>query len=195
MRCDHCANDVPDGVFCTRCGAHEGTTGELSSAKRRLHNYAAHPSEHVVQPSVFTTLFPHLGRQKIHEFRWAFAVGVAGILVLYATGLITAAILLAAFLVPVLYLVYLYEAQVYRDEPATVLGFTLGGGVVAGIVITVIVRLLHNPITSNPNPLAGTTVDVAALLGFGLLVPLIQEAAKAAPAIFLPNRKDFPETG
>ena len=62
------------------------------------------------------------------------------------------------------------------------------------IVITVIVRLLHNPITSNPNPLAGTTVDVAALLGFGLLVPLIQEAAKAAPAIFLPNRKDFPET-
>ena len=194
MRCDHCAHDVPDGVFCTRCGAHQGTTEEFGNAKLREHRYAAHPGEHVAQPSVITTLFPHLGHHKIHEFRWAFIAGLAGVLILYVSGLIAAAILVAAFLVPVLYLVYLYEAQVYRDEPATVLGFTLGGGVVAGIVITVIVRLLHNPITSNPNPLAGTTVDVAALLGFGLLVPLIQEAAKAAPAIFLPNRKDFPET-
>ena len=33
MRCDHCANDVPDGVFCTRCGAHQGTSGELARAK------------------------------------------------------------------------------------------------------------------------------------------------------------------
>ena len=109
MRCDHCSNDVPDGVFCTRCGAHQGTTGELgkasASAKIREHSYAAHPAEHVVQPSVFTTLFPHLGQHKIHEFRWAFAVGLAGIALLYVAGLITAAILVATFLVPVLYLI------------------------------------------------------------------------------------------
>src|SRR5947208_4198522 len=174
MRCDHCAHDVPDGVFCTRCGAHQGTTEEFGNAKLREHRYAAHPGEHVAKPSVITTLFPHLGHHKIHEFRWAFIAGLAGVLILYVSGLIAASILVASFLVPVLYLVYLYEAQVYRDEPATVLGFTLGGGVVAGIVITLIVRLIHNPVTSNPNPLAGTTVDVAALLGFGLLVPLIQ---------------------
>src|SRR5438270_2004379 len=194
MRCDHCANDVPDGVFCTRCGAHEGTTGELSSAKRRLHHYAAHPSEHVVQPSVFTTLFPHLGRQKIHEFRWAFAVGVAGILVLYATGLITAAILVAVFLVPVLYLIYLYEAQVYRDEPATVLGFTLGGGAVIGLVVTLLERAVYNPFSGVGNPLHNGGVNVGALLLLGLLVPVVQEAVKPLPALFLPNRKDFPET-
>src|SRR5438477_2392000 len=144
MRCDHCANDVPDGVFCTRCGAHQGTTGEFGNAKTREHRYAAHPAEHVVQPSVFTTLFPHLGQHKIHEFRWAFAVGLAGILVLYISGLITAAILVATFLVPVLYLIYLYEAQVYRDEPATVLGFTIGGGAALGIVLTVLERIVYN---------------------------------------------------
>src|SRR5258708_36592644 len=101
-----------------------------------MHRYAAHPAEHVLQPSVFTTLFPHLGHTKIHEFRWAFAVGLAGILVLYIAGLITAAILVAIFLVPVLYLIYLYEAQVYRAEPALVLGFTIGGRAVLGIVVT-----------------------------------------------------------
>src|SRR5229473_1617838 len=178
VRCDHCANDVPDGVFCTRCGAHQGKTAEPAAAKARVNRYAAHPAEHVVQPSIFTTLFPHLGHTKIHEFRWAFAVGLAGILILYLAGLITAAILVAIFLVPVLYLIYLYEAQVYRDEPALVLGFTIGGGAVIGIVVTFFERLIYHPLQYNPNPLSGATVSVGALLLLGLIVPVIQEALK-----------------
>ncbi len=194
MRCDHCAHDVPDGVFCTRCGAHQGTTEEFGDAKTREHRYAAHPGEHVAQPSVFTTLFPHLGHHKIHEFRWAFVTGLGGILVLYLAGLITAAILVSAFLVPVLFLIYLYEAQVYRDEPALVLGFTIGGGIVAGIVLTVIERILYNPFQYNPNPIGNAGVSIGALLGIGLLLPIVQEAVKPLPAWFLPNRADFPET-
>jgi len=194
VRCDHCANDVPDGVFCTRCGAHQGTTGELRGAKSREHNYAAHPSEHVVQPSVFTTLFPLLGRQKVHEFRWAFAVGIAGIIVLYSAGLIAAAILVAIFLVPVLYLIYLYEAQVYRDEPATVLGFTIGGGVVIGLVVTLIERAVYNPYSGVGNPLRGAGLAAGTLLFLGVLVPVVQEVLKPLPALFLPSRADFPET-
>jgi RsiW-degrading membrane proteinase PrsW (M82 family) len=196
MRCDHCAHDVPDGVFCTRCGAHQGTTGESGNPKTREHRYAAHPGEHVVQASVFTTIFPHLGLHKVHEFRWAFIAGFAGILVLYVAGLITAAILVAAFLVPVLYLIYLYEAQVYRDEPATVLGFTIGGGIVAGIVVTVLERIIYNPISVNPNPLgnAGISISLGGVLLVGLIFPVLQEVVKPLPAIFLPNRADFPET-
>jgi len=147
-----------------------------------------------VQPAVFTTLFPHLGHQKIHEFRWAFIVGLAGILILYIAGLITAAILVATFLVPVLYLIYLYEAQVYRDEPATVLGFTIGGGVLLGLVITVIERALYNPYANVGNPLRGAGLSIAALLFVGLLVPVVQEVVKPLPALLLPNRADFPET-
>jgi RsiW-degrading membrane proteinase PrsW (M82 family) len=194
VRCDHCANDVPDGVFCTRCGAHQGTTGEVVDAKTRPHRYAAHPSEHVVQPSVFTTIFPHLGHQKIHEFRWAFAVGIGGILILYIAGLITAAILVAVFLVPVLYLIYLYEAQVYRDEPALVLGFTIGGGAVLGLILTIVERAVYNPYAEVGNPLRSAGVSIGALLFIGLLVPVVQEALKPLPALFLPNRVDFPET-
>ena len=194
MRCDHCSHDVPDGVFCTRCGAHQGTTQELGNARTREHRYAAHPEEHVAQPSIVTTLFPHLGHSKVQEFRWALTAGLAGVLVLWVAGLITAAILVSAFLVPVLYLLYLYEAQVYRDEPAVVLGFTIGGGVVAGIVITLLVHAVYNPISYNPNPLGRVTVNIGAVLLLGLLVPLVQEVVKALPAIFLPNRTDFPET-
>jgi len=194
VRCDHCAHDVPDGVFCTRCGAHQGTTGELGDAKLREHRYAAHPAEHVVQPSVFTTLFPHLGQHKIHEFRWAFVVGLAGIVVLWIAGLITAAILVATFLVPVLYLIYLYEAQVYRDEPAIVLGFTIGGGAVVGLIVTLIERALFDPYSNIGNPLHNAGIDVGTLLFLGLLVPVVQEVVKPLPAIFMTNRAEFPET-
>jgi RsiW-degrading membrane proteinase PrsW (M82 family) len=194
VRCDHCAQEAPDGVFCTRCGAHQGTTQESGNAKSREHRYAAHPGEHVAQPAIFTTLFPHLGHHKIHEFRWAFIAGLAGVVLLYLTGLITAAILVSAFLVPVLYLIYLYEAQVYRDEPALVLGFTIGGGVVVGIVVTLFERLIYNPFQNLPNPLTGASVSLGAILILGLVMPLIQEALKPLPALFLPNRADFPET-
>jgi hypothetical protein len=195
VRCDHCSHDVPDGAFCTRCGAHQGSAdAQAGNARTREHRYAAHPAEHVVQPALFTTIFPHLGAHKIHEFRWAFAVGLAGILVLYITGLITAAILVAAFLVPVLYLIYLYEAQVYRDEPARVLGFTIGGGIVLGIVVTLFERQLYNPYQNIGNPLHNAGVSVGTLLLLGLLVPVVQEAVKPLPALFLPNRADFPET-
>ena len=194
MRCDHCSHDVPDGVFCTRCGAHQGTSDEIGNAKTREHRYAAHPGEHVAQPSVFTTLFPHLGHHKIHEFRWAFIAGLAGILVLDLAGLITAAILVSAFLVPVLYLIYLYEAQVYRDEPAIVLGFTIGGGIVVGILLTVFEGIIYNPLQYNGNPFSTAGINVGGLLIVGLLLPVVQEVVKPLPAIFLPNRKDFPET-
>jgi hypothetical protein len=194
VRCDHCAQEAPDGVFCTRCGAHQGTTQESGNAKSREHRYAAHPGEHVAQPAIFTTLFPHLGHHKIHEFRWAFIAGLAGVVLLYLTGLITAAILVSAFLVPILYLIYLYEAQVYRDEPALVLGFTIGGGVVVGIVVTLFERLIYNPFQNLPNPLTGASVSLGAILILGLVMPLIQEALKPLPALFLPNRADFPET-
>src|SRR5207253_466598 len=180
MRCDHCAHDVPDGVFCTRCGAHQGTTEEFGNAKLREHRYAAHPGEHVAQPSVITTLFPHLGHHKIHEFRWAFIAGLAGVLVLYISGLIAAAILVAAFLVPVLYLVYLYEAQVYRDEPATILGWTIGGGVVVGLVLTVIVRIVYNPFATTPNPLAAPSVKIG-----GVAMALIAHVAFSGGTLVL----------
>ena len=194
MQCDHCAQDVPDGVFCTRCGAHQGTTGESGNAKLREHNYAAHPGEHVAQPSVFTTLFPHLGQHKIHEFRWAFIAGISGVLVLYLAGLITAAILVSAFLIPVLYLIYLYEAQVYRDEPATILGFTIGGGIIVGIVVTILGRAIYNPFDYTINPLGHASISIGAVLIVGLIMPVVQEVLKAVPAYFLPNRADYPET-
>jgi len=126
-QCEHCGRDTPDEPFCTWCGAHRLGTGTDARARRK--DYAAHTGEHVSQPSVVTTLFPHLPRHRVHEFRWGLVGGLAVVVALVGGGLIVAALLASAVLVPTLYLVYLYEAQVYRDEPAKVLGLTMAAGV------------------------------------------------------------------
>src|SRR5258708_18222031 len=75
-----------------------------------------------------------------------------------------------------------------------VLGFTIGGGIVAGIVFTVFEGLVYNPFQYTATPLANAGVNIGGLIILGLLFPVVQEAVKPLPAFFLPKRADFPET-
>ncbi|HZS91425.1 MAG TPA: PrsW family glutamic-type intramembrane protease [Chloroflexota bacterium] len=183
MTCIYCEKDTPDGRFCTWCGRQQ-----IEGESRSLH-YAPHPGEHLWHPAVFTTLFPHLGRHKLHEFRWALIAGLSAIVLLTMAGLITAALLCAALLVPVLYLLYLYEAQVYRDEPVLVVGLTLGGGALLGVVVTLVVNQLTQPVTL---PLLFGD-SLVALLVLGVAVPIVQEIVKVVPALLLRGRPAFQE--
>ena len=187
MRCDHCGAKVPDGTFCTNCGAHQGEPGHGHPAHRR-HKYTAHPGEHVYHPGMFTTLFPHLGHRKLHEFRFVFIGGIVGIFALFLFGLITAALCVSALLLPLLYLLYLYEAQVYRAEPALTLALLAVGGVGLGVLVT---------IGTDRWVGAGrfsTTVTGSTLVLVGVAVPLVQEVVKPLPAFALRFRPAFPET-
>jgi RsiW-degrading membrane proteinase PrsW (M82 family) len=183
--CDHCGKQVPEAVFCTNCGAHQGKSADTGDPRARHHQYAAAPGEHVAQPSVFSTLLPHLGHTKVHEFRWAFLIGLAIVVILVATGLVVAALLAAIFLIPVLYLVYLYEAQVYRDEPVLVLGATFIGGIILGLAVT----LLSNAIIG-----LSIVQSTTALIGYTVIVPIIQLIVMPLPALLLRNRAGFTET-
>ena len=73
VTCSHCGAAVPDGPYCTRCGAHR-EKGPL-----RLHHFALRPGEHLATPAVLSTLLPHLDHERVHVFRWALLAGmVAG---------------------------------------------------------------------------------------------------------------------
>ena len=162
--------------------------------KTGRHSYAAYPGEHVAHPGIITTLFPHLGQQKAHEFRLALIAGVVVLFLLYVTGFISAALIGAAFLVPVLYLIYLYEAQVYKDEPASVLGYTLGAGIVLGVVITLLTNVVSGPLPVVSLGRRGASINLGGLLLIGILVPIVQEVVKPIPALLLRNRPNFSAT-
>jgi hypothetical protein len=185
--CEHCGHETPDEPFCTYCGSDLEHGNE--DPRGRLHHYAAHPGEHVAQPALISTLLPHLPRSRTHEFRWALLAGTAAVVLLVWLGLIVAATLTAAALVPVLYLVYLYEAQVYRDEPVRTLGLTIVAGAVIGVA-TMIVAARVIP-ASSPLQLAGAA---GAVVGGTVLLPIIEELLKPLPVMLLRRRTSFNET-
>src|SRR4029077_9651350 len=122
---------VPEGDFCGHCGAHLTT----ASVTRR-HAFAAVPSESVAHLSIVTTMFPHLAHRRGGAFRWALLGGSAAVVLLAVFQLFAPATAVATFLLPALYLLYLYEVEVYESEPWLVIGVTLIGGAILGDAVT-----------------------------------------------------------
>ena len=134
MSCGACGTEVPAGAYCGACGARltEPPTGRRD--RLRMGAYAAAPGEHVVRLSVASSLFPHLP----HRSRTAFRAGLAVlVLLLIAFALLhwqAAMIAIIALGLPLVFVLYLYEADVDRDfalrslVPTALLGIGLGVG-------------------------------------------------------------------
>ncbi len=116
VTCPDCGDTVPVGVFCGACGAH--LTSRAGTPGLRSHAYAAAPGEHVLRVSVVSSLFPHLPHRSRAPFRSALVL-LAALLVLLAVMHWQAALVAAAALgFPLLFQLYLQEADVYEDLPA-----------------------------------------------------------------------------
>ncbi len=129
MLCPHCDSTVPQGHFCGHCGAHLSTADTS-----RRHSFAAMPNEPVVHFNVISTLFPHLPHRRGGPFRWALVAGAVFVLLLVTLSLYAPATAAATALLPALYLLYLYEVEVYDEEPWLLIGATILAGAVLGYI-------------------------------------------------------------
>ncbi|MEA2627858.1 MAG: hypothetical protein QOJ10_318 [Chloroflexota bacterium] len=160
--CPHCAMTVPEGDFCGHCGAHLTT-----ASTTRRHAFAAVPSESVAHLSIVTTLFPHLAHRRGGAFRWALLGGTAAVVLLAALELFAPATAVATFLLPALYLLYLYEVEVYENEPWLVVGTTMLAGALFGFAFTqyaggAVAELDLTGDTSSAFLLAGVAIPIMA---------------------------------
>ena len=173
VTCPHCGMLVPAGDFCGHCGAHL-----VTASTSRTHAFAAVPSERVAHPSIITTLFPHLPHRRGGAFRWALIAGGAAVLLLASLHLFAPATIAATFLLPVLYLLYLYEVEVYEDEPWLLVAATMVTGAVLGYFFT---------------GFAGDAVSRLDLTGdrenafvlAGVAIPIVAQALMLAGPLFL----------
>jgi hypothetical protein len=173
MSCPHCGSTVPVGEFCGHCGAHLRTADP-----DRRHAFAALPSEPVLHFNLISTLFPHLPHRRGGPFRWALIAGGLFVVILAALHLFAPATAAAAFLLPVLYLLYLYEVEVYADEPWLLVGATMLAGAVLGYAFT---ELAGG---------AASRIDLAGDSGTGFALravasPLVGQALMLAGPLFL----------
>lgn len=130
---------MPEGDFCTRCGAHRSpAAGSSGVDPHRLHRFTARPREHVLHPWVGTTLLPHVDVARLHVYRWGLAAAVALTAALAAAGLVVPAIDVAAVLVPAAYIATLREADHFSPARAEIIAATVVAGAVTGTVVTLV---------------------------------------------------------
>jgi len=173
VTCPHCGSMVPAGEFCGHCGAHL-TRGDAA----RQGAFAAVPSEPVVHLSIVSTLFPHLPHRRGGAFRWALLAGSTAVVILAALHLFAPATIFAVFMLPVLYLLYLYEVEVYESEPWLLIGATMIAGAVLGYVFTTL--------TGDAVSQLGISEDSGANVLFaGVIIPTVAQALMLAGPLFL----------
>jgi len=131
--CRVCKVDVPAGNYCGLCGCHLTPRKREGPDWLRLRDFGAAPEEHLLQPSLASSLFPHLPQRSRTAFRLGLLVLVVALVACTLLRLPAALVTVAALGLPLLYLLYLRESDAFRDFPVGVIALTVGLGVVLGV--------------------------------------------------------------
>lgn len=134
VECRVCRTDVPAGTFCGRCGASLPPSSD-GFGWLRIRAYCA-GREHLLRPSVVSSLFPQLPRHSRAPFRIAVAVLVVAVVACALLRLPAAMNALAAFGVPLLFVAYVRKSVVLHDVPVRRLLLTAALGAGLGVAWT-----------------------------------------------------------
>ncbi|MCW2796578.1 MAG: Membrane proteinase PrsW, cleaves anti-sigma factor RsiW, family [Nocardioides sp.] len=192
MTCPTCNSDNPDvAFFCHKCG-----TSLKGSASSRASSYAVQSSEGVNQFALISTIMPATNRETADNYRWAMIVSAVLIIGATALGLLPLAVAAAAFLIPVAYLVYIYDVNLWEDAPApVVVGLFLVTGGLSVLVSLVFYRWAFESQfleMVGGSARGGTaSLSIPALLIFAVLLPLVAEVVKNLPGIVLARMPQF----
>ncbi len=124
--CTTCSRENPPSArFCAGCGAPVGST-------QHKRPYAAQPNESVASFALVSTVMPYASAQSAKTYKLAFLVGIAIPVLAVLFQQPAFALVTAAFVVPVVFIVYLYDVNLWEDAPVpVVLGAFLLSGVLA----------------------------------------------------------------
>jgi len=143
-----------------------------------MNAYTAAPAQGVARVAIISTLFPHLPQRRGGPFRAALGAGAALVALLAGLHLFAPATTAAVLVLPVLYLMYLYEVEVYESEPWLVVGATLVAGAFLGLVFT-------NLTGGKLSQLVLTGDRDTALVLAGVVIPVVAQLLMLAGPVFL----------
>ena len=119
--CPHCGRSVPHLRFCVRCG-------RRIDQRRRATSLPPIRAEPARALRLFSTLFPHLPRRGYDAFRHAFSWASCLVVGLVIAGLYPVALVAAAIVVPILFVLYFLEVDLYERAPLAGVAATLAWG-------------------------------------------------------------------
>ncbi|MDX1888400.1 zinc ribbon domain-containing protein [Mycolicibacterium sp. 050158] len=131
--CRVCRTAVPEGEYCGLCGLPLKDHAAKGPDWLRVRAYSASPGEHLLRPNIVSSLFPHLAPSSRVPFMVGLGVLLAALIAATLFRLPAALITVAALGLPLLFLIYLQESDVYDDVPTGTLVTTAGLGIGLGV--------------------------------------------------------------
>lgn len=180
--CRVCKVDVPAGEYCGLCGCHLTPRPREGPDWLRPRDFSAAPDEHLLQPSVASSLFPHLPQRSRSAFRIGLLVLVAALVGFTLLRLPAALVTVAALGLPLLFLLYLRESDALRDFPVGTLVLTvvLAVGLAVGWVL-----LTGATFARSYGVGLGSAIVGARMLRMGIVVPLGGVILMLLPAVLV----------
>lgn len=196
MQCPECSTTNPEvAQFCYRCG--HALKRADSSKHGRNNSYVVQSSEGVNQFALISTIMPHTNRETADNYRWAMLISSLLVVGATALGVLSIAVAAAAFLIPIAYLVYIYDVNLWEDAPVPVVaGLFLATGVLATLVSLVFFRWVFDSefgtFVAGSGARGGIgSISVPALLIFAVLLPIVAEVVKNLFGCLLARRREF----
>jgi hypothetical protein len=180
--CRVCQTDVPAGEYCGLCGCHLTPRRGEGPDWLRIRDFGAAPGEHLLQPSLTSSLFPHLPSRSRRAFRLGLVVVLAALVAFALLRLPAAMVAVAALGLPLLFLIYLRESDAFRDYPLATLVLTaaLGIGLAIGWVL-----LTGAAVARSYGVALGSGIVGARMLRDGIGIPLGGVILMLMPAVIV----------
>jgi RsiW-degrading membrane proteinase PrsW (M82 family) len=180
--CRVCQTDVPAGEYCGLCGCHLTPRRGEGPDWLRIRDFGAAPGEHLLQPSLTSSLFPHLAERSRTAFRLGLAALLVALVAFTLLRLPAALITVSALGLPLLFLIYLRESDAFRDYPIATLVLTgaLGIGLAVGWVL-----LTGASVARSYGVALGSAVVGYRLLRDGIGIPLGGVILMLMPAVIV----------
>jgi hypothetical protein len=178
--CSACHQGVPTGPFCGRCGADQRTPATQIRKLLRPNAFIAAHRQPVFIPMITSTLCPHLAGPDRIVFRHGLILAAGGLIGVSALQHLPLLVVLTAFAIPLLFVLYLWRSDIFRDIPARAMILTPIIGVALGVTWWVwsADRVSH----SYGIPLSAG-FQLQSVLNLGLAVSAVDTLLKWVPAV------------
>ena len=180
--CRVCHTDVPAGEYCGLCGCHLTPRRGEGPDWLRIRDFGAAPGEHLLQPSLASSLFPHLPPRSRTVFRVGLAVVLVALVVFALLRLPAALVTVASLGFALLFLLYLRESDGFADIPARTWALTAALGIGLGVGW---VMLTGAAVARSYGIALGAGVVGARMLRDGIGIPLGGVILMLMPAVIV----------
>ncbi|MBU3977620.1 MAG: zinc ribbon domain-containing protein [Actinobacteria bacterium] len=189
MDCPQCQSAVPEVAhFCHRCGQ-----DLVPGAERANRRFALAPNEPVASFALISSIMPREAGRHPQTYRTALTITLVAALLAAVLGAMPIALLIAAFAIPVVYITYLYDVNMWEDAPVAVtgLGFLLTGVLAALFTLAWLNWMPFNSAVGGTDGIVAAMPTLTGFLVAAVAVPVVGELIRQVGPLVLASRPAF----